>query len=287
MTVPSTSEHQTEIVNYYHRTEWVYRMFWNLDQSLGIHFGFWEAGVSNLTEAIIKQNEVMAAMTGITSTDKVLDAGCGVGGSSIWLAKHIGCDVTGITITPKQVIRANGNAANNEVSDKVRFEEMDYLHTNFADETFDVIWALESVCHAPDKKDFIKEASRLLKPGGRLIIADYFQIKQQLSKKEHAELLLNGFNGWAINSICDEALFRAASKDYGFEPIQFLKVNDKVMPSFKKLLRKLYFWLIPGWLYYKCGGITKTEFMNAYGSYNIARTLGRIWDYYIFTAIKK
>jgi len=279
-------EHRAEIVQYYHRTEWVYRHFWNLDESLGIHFGFWEPGVKNLTAAIIRQNEVMAAMINIKATDKVLDAGCGVGGSSIWLAKHIGCDVTGITITPKQVTLANKNAAAAGVEDKARFFEMDYRHTTFDDAQFDVIWATESVCHAPDKAEFFKEASRLPKPGGRLIIADYFQTKFDLTAREESALFKKGFNGWSIYTICEEEKFKAAASTYGFDQLIFTQVNDKVMPSFKNLLRKLYFWLIPGWMYYKCGGITSTEFYNAYGSYHISKTLGKLWDYYVFTAVK-
>jgi cyclopropane fatty-acyl-phospholipid synthase-like methyltransferase len=287
MIVSNQPEHKIEIANYYHRTEWVYRMFWNLDQSLGIHFGFWEDGVTNLTEAIIKQNQVMAAMAQIKPTDKVLDAGCGVGGSSLWLAKHIGCQVTGITITPKQVISANENAKKAGVADKTQFFELDYLNTSFPDQYFDVIWAIESVCHAPDKRAFLKEAARILKPGGMIIIADFFQTKPTLTTSESKALITNGFKGWAIDHICDTATFKQASNEYGLDNLTFTQVNDKVMRSFKQLLRKLYFWLIPGWLYYKCGGITKTEFMNAYGSYHISKTLGKLWDYYVFTAVKK
>jgi ubiquinone/menaquinone biosynthesis C-methylase UbiE len=62
------------------------------------------------------------------------------------------------------------------VADKVLFHVMDYTQTNFADESFDVVWACESMSSASDKKAFIAEAYRLLKKGGRLIVIDFFVI---------------------------------------------------------------------------------------------------------------
>jgi len=71
----------------------------------------------------------------------VLDAGCGVGGSAIWLAREKGAHVTGITITPHQVDAANKNAQRHKVADKVRFERRDFTATGYPDASFDVVWA--------------------------------------------------------------------------------------------------------------------------------------------------
>ena len=80
------------IIQYYHRTEWVYRNYWELDKSMGLHYGFWDDTVKTHAESIVRQNACMAEMAGIQATDKVLDAGCGVGelppmgtGNSVWV----------------------------------------------------------------------------------------------------------------------------------------------------------------------------------------------------------
>lgn len=62
-------------------------------------------------ESLLRMNEVMIETAGIKPTDKVLDAGCGVGGSSIFMASVLGCNVTGITLSKRQVQQANENAA--------------------------------------------------------------------------------------------------------------------------------------------------------------------------------
>ncbi len=65
----------------------------------------------------------------------------------------------------------------------------DYTQTSFADETFDHIWALESICCALKKTDFIKEAYRILKKGGGFAIADGFACKRNLTEKEWQPVL--------------------------------------------------------------------------------------------------
>src|SRR2546430_12085292 len=96
----------------------------------------------------------------------------GVGGSAIWLARTFDVQMVGITPVSSQVERARGFAAQRGVSDRVRFAKEDYLHTSFPDASFDVIWAVESICHAADKAAFYREARRLLRPGGRLGIVE-------------------------------------------------------------------------------------------------------------------
>src|SRR3984893_734509 len=79
----------------------------------------------------------------ITSGEQVLDAGCGLGGSSLWLARERGAVVDGITISEKQVKVANGSAAGMKLGDRARFHLKDFAATEFPDASFDVVWAIE------------------------------------------------------------------------------------------------------------------------------------------------
>jgi MPBQ/MSBQ methyltransferase len=102
----------------------------------------------------------------------VLDVGCGIGGSSRILARDYGFDVTGITISPQQVRRAQ-ELTPPEVNAKFKVD--DAMALSFPDASFDVVWSIEAGPHMPDKAVFAKELLRVLKPGGILVVADWNQ----------------------------------------------------------------------------------------------------------------
>ncbi|MDJ0509070.1 MAG: methyltransferase domain-containing protein [Crocosphaera sp.] len=102
----------------------------------------------------------------------VLDVGCGIGGSSRILAKEYGFDVTGVTISPKQVQRATELTPEDVTA---QFKVDDALALSFPDNSFDVVWSIEAGPHMPDKAKYASEMMRVLKPGGILVVADWNQ----------------------------------------------------------------------------------------------------------------
>ncbi len=102
----------------------------------------------------------------------VLDVGCGIGGSSRILARDYGFAVTGITISPQQVKRAQELTPEGLT---VQFQVDDAMALSFPDASFDVVWSIEAGPHMPDKAIFARELMRVLKPGGVLVVADWNQ----------------------------------------------------------------------------------------------------------------
>src|SRR5215471_1994883 len=117
-----------DISRYYDLSETHYRRVWQLDKSHSLHYGYWDDSTKNLHDALLRINEVMAEVAEIKTTDRVLDAGCGIGGSSIWLAKQIGCNVIGVSLNQKQIDKANDFAKQIKLDHKVVFERNDYHH---------------------------------------------------------------------------------------------------------------------------------------------------------------
>jgi MPBQ/MSBQ methyltransferase len=102
----------------------------------------------------------------------VLDVGCGIGGSSRILARDYGFAVTGITISPQQVKRAQELTS---ADLDVQFQVDDAMALSFPDASFDVVWSIEAGPHMPDKAVFAKELMRVVKPGGIMVMADWNQ----------------------------------------------------------------------------------------------------------------
>lgn len=226
---------QKEIVSYYDECEGDYRLFWNLEKSLAMHAGYWDSTTTNLTDALERENEVLALHAKITSKDRVLDAGCGIGGSSIYLANHFQCHVTGITLSEKQAETARHYAAERvDAHYRPSFCVKDFIQTGFPDCSFTVIWGLESICHATEKKAFIEEAYRLLEPGGRLVVADGFASKTHYQKEEF-DLMDTWLKGFGVQSLDTVDKFRNSLKELNFKNIKFTDITSHVMPSSKKL----------------------------------------------------
>jgi len=251
------------IVDYYSATENAYKDSWDLNNSHAIHYGYWDEKVKSFPGSLLRMNEVMAELARVEATDVILDAGCGIGGSSIFLAEKIGCNVTGISLSERQISKAKELALGKKIDDKARFEVMDYCATSFADGSFDIIWGCESICYADDKEKFIKEAWRLLKPGGRLVVADGFVTD---FKNNDQPTIRKWLDGWQVNYLESPERFHQFMKNTGFQNISFRDISKFTAHSSRRLYK--YYFLANLYLLWKT--ITFSNRATAMQKKNIA-----------------
>jgi len=218
------------IITYYKDSEISYRQGWDLKHSMAIHAGYYDSKRKTFRDALRGLNEVAAEYACIKGQEFVLDAGCGVGGSAVFLAKKFKCNVKGITLSTDQVISAQKNASKNRVVDLVSFEVTDYTDTGFADNTYDVVWAIESVCHSKDKSAFINEAFRILKPNGRLVVIDYFL---QREPEKNIDITDYDFflDSLACNNLDKPLSFREKLLLAGFSSVNEKNASENFMPN--------------------------------------------------------
>lgn len=225
------------IVAYYDATSRLYRHLWYRNSgSYALHYGFWDNGARTLGEALQNTNAFLARAAGVQPHHVVLDAGTGVGGSALWIASHIGARVIGITLSEGQVAEARTLAHKRGVADRATFSVMDYTRTEFPDASFDVVWAVESVCHARRKGDFLAEARRVLKPGGMLTVADGFLNRRARTEAEQ-QMLKEFLEGLALPGLDLVQQFRASLEETGFTRVAFWDKTEAVLPSSRRLYR--------------------------------------------------
>lgn len=250
-----------QIAEYYDKTLPFYKIFWHRDdESYALHYGFWDKNTQSVKDALLNENKFLADILNISSGGKILDAGCGIGGSTIWLAKNFNISVMGITLSEKQLEKARQLAKNHEVQDRVEFHLQNFLHTKFLDNHFDVVWAIESVCHAENKKEFLREAYRILRPGGKIVVADGV-LKRDVEDSEK-EIYKDFLDGLVLPNLAKIDDFENWMKEVGFRNTKFWDKTEEVRPSSKILYRRTSFLHPFAKILYKFGLISSHVFKN-------------------------
>lgn len=279
-------DYHKRITDYYRDTENAYKDSWDLKNSLAIHYGYWDDKVKTFPQSLQRMNEVMMEAAAITRNDKVLDAGCGVGGSSIFLATSLGCEVTGITLSERQVMQARANAIKKGTEKLTTFQVMDYAATSFPAESFDVVWGCESICYADDKEKFINEAYRLLKPGGRLVVADGFVSAFENNKHP---VIRKWLDGWQVNYLETPGRFQQFMEMAGFNKVSYRNISKEASHSSRRLYR--FYYLASIYLLWKKVNFSKpaTEMQKiniAACKYQYKGMKKGLWQYGLITGVK-
>ena len=203
--------------------------------------------------------------------------------SSIHLENMLKLSHMGVTIMPAS---PGFYQQPQTISDLVDFEVADFCKMPFEDESFDVVWAAESVCHTTRKGDFLKEAYRLLRKGGRLVYCDAFMMQREFNESQW-QTLMSFFNGWAVPNLCYCDEFEGLLKENNFQTINLDYIHEQTIQSSEymyKVAKRLHpVQKISQWL----GLRSKAQTANFYvglAQYEIFRN--RYAEYCVFTATK-
>ena len=164
----------------------------------------------------------------------IIDVGCGIGGSTLHLAQKFGSKATGITLSPVQASRAKERAAEVGLDNRVQFEVANALEMPFEDNSFDLVWSLESGEHMPDKTKFLQECYRVLKPGGKMIFATWCHretdsLAGELTADETAHLK-EIYRVYCLPYVISISDYRAIVSDCGFQNIRSDDWSTAVAP---------------------------------------------------------
>ncbi len=283
--IATDSSNKNKVRRYYAAATEDYLKYYEADWHHHMHYGF-ERDLpkgGNPTENLVRY---LADKGGIAAGSRVLDAGCGVGGSAIWLAQHRGSESVGITLMEPQARLARGFAGAKNPPARARFAAMDFTAPAFKPASFDFIWAVESFDHAWDKAAFIAEMAELLVPGGRILIADGFKADRNFSPREEKRYS-RFLEGWAVPHLCTGKEMRAYAAAASLKVAYHEDISADVAPHAFAIYR---FGLIFGPLRYlghKLGLTSEEKLGNALATYHQYTTFRQgLWTYEIFALEK-
>lgn len=274
---PDEDMSRSAVLRYYRESAFDYNLIWATGRTSAMHFGYYDSKARTHRAAVENMIAVVAHEAHAKPGTHVLDAGCGVGGTSLWLAQR-GVSVTGINISKRQLEIARRRTRDLDVE----LLERDFTDTKLPDASFDAIIFLESGCYAQDKRSIIAESMRLLKEGGRLVVADGF-----LSEPGDHPDVTRWLDGWAVPNLASVEEFSTALEDTGFEQVRYRDVTEQVMPSSVRMHRAAAVLYVPGVLLRLVGLRSAVQMGNQRSAYYQYPTLKQgLWQYGLFRAVK-
>lgn len=270
---------------YYDQTQNHYKRWWQLEKGMALHYGLWYDSTSSFLEALTNTNLHLAELAQVEEGQEVLDAGCGVGGSSIFLAKNYNANVVGITLSELQAETANKNAVKYQLEQSTKFQVEDFTKTGFANDQFDLIWACESSSSAANKQEMANEWYRILKPGGKLVISDFFKI-DNVSNNEQRQLD-QWSEIWAMAPLVSSSSLALNLSKSGFVIEQTNDLTDHIYKTAQKMYKSYWLGLLPAVLYNTLLG-ARLYARNHYksGLYQYKTLKRGLWKYESFLVIK-
>ncbi|MEO5570367.1 MAG: methyltransferase domain-containing protein [Bacteroidia bacterium] len=166
----------------------------------------------------------------LSSNQKVLEVASGSGGPAVFMVKETGCHLVGVDINENGVANAEKLAAENGLSDKIKFAVADASSSlPFADQTFDAIISIDSINHFKAREKVFKEFNRVLKKGGGLLFTDAVVITGILTNEEIAIRSSLGFFLFVPNGENERLL-----KEAGFREINTKDVTENIISTSSK-----------------------------------------------------
>ncbi len=236
---PRFSESETEA--YYDAEDALYRSFWDAEGSL--HWGVFDEDPQTggdteirgrFLSACSRLNEIMLDNSGIGEHSHVLDLGCGNGNTSIWLCEATGARVTGIDLSSVRIDNAIQSLARvPALAPRLAFHKASATDLPFEDDCFTHVWSQATIYHVPDKQTTLREAHRVLQPGGLMIFDDLTKPQPDISDEARAfvydRLLFD--TDFSFRSYMD------ALHDTGFRVLEARDLSNHLAHSYNCLSR--------------------------------------------------
>ncbi len=229
---------------------------WN---SRHIHFGLFEdeevpgdgapfAGPESLTRGLERMVDVITDPADIGPHHHVVDAGCGVGGTAIYLATSRGCRVIGVNMNEGQLEIARTKATEAGLTtDQVDFRRGNCsLRLPFESESIDVVTNIESACYYSDRRQFLSEVYRILKPGGQIVAEDWL-MSDDTSAEQHERYIKPLCKYWALAGLESLSSYERLLREAGFTVLECTDFDGKdignlrLFENHNRMLRGLSF----------------------------------------------
>lgn len=196
-----------------------------------LNFGLWENGNTDYLIAAENLIRTMGNLVGLNAESALLDVACGMGPQDVFLAKTFGCAIDAIDVTWKHVEHARRRAEEAGLAHKITVHHGTATELPFPDAMFTHIMCVEGAEHFDTREKFLREAFRVLAPGGKIVLADY--VTTRVPKKLWEKLVVDfAAYCWRVPRANYEtsASFGKTMERVGFSNVVVRDVGAKTIP---------------------------------------------------------
>lgn len=209
-------------------------------EKLYMNLGYWRDDPASLDEAGEAMADLMARSAALSEADEILDVGFGFADQDIfWAEKYHPRLIRGVNVSREQAVIACDRVRARGLAEKILLEEGDATRLRFSDSSFDVVMAMESAFHFQTRENFFREAHRVLRVGGRLVLTDLAASSAKLALKDRLAQHI-GRSFWQIpkENLYTADVYRRKLEDCGFWSVEVQSIWTDVYPRFVEYARR-------------------------------------------------
>lgn len=211
-------------------------------RGLYLNLGYWPAA-KDLDEASEALVDLVADAVHLSPSDRLLDVGFGFGDQDLrWAERYQPRSIVGLNLTPSQVELARHRIQERGLERQIDLRLGSATAIDLPDESVDKVTALECAFHFRSRETFLREAFRVLKPGGRLAVADIIPLARRGSrwqrlKQRGSWVLVAGKFSIPAENAYPIPTYHAKLKLRGFEQVRIESIRDRVYAPLHLWLR--------------------------------------------------
>jgi ubiquinone/menaquinone biosynthesis C-methylase UbiE len=199
-----------------------------------LNFGLWRDGASDYRTASRNLVRHMANGIALAPSSRLLDVACGMGEQDVVFAEESGCEsITGLDVTWKHVVTARERARAARLNARLGFQHGNATELPFEDGAFTHVTCIEGGEHFDTREKFLQEAFRVLRPGGRIALADYTAKRMPLSAVERfMTAVVRRLWHVPIANVCTAEELGKTLERVGFRGVRTEDASEDVIPGY-------------------------------------------------------
>jgi ubiquinone/menaquinone biosynthesis C-methylase UbiE len=199
-----------------------------------LNFGFWQEGITSYVAASENLVRHLGLLCNLSADSLLLDVACGMGTQDIFLYREFGpAQIDGLDVTWKHIEHGRRRAQQSSCGDRVHFHHGTAIELPFPDNSFTHVISIEGPVHFNTREKFMREALRVLRPGGVFGLSDYVLNRKPAGVIDKL-LIESARRMWKIpeENVDSTASYRAKLERSGFSNVRIDEVGDQVIPGY-------------------------------------------------------